>query len=510
MHSRRAQETAFYMASSKQKSSLTNILDGVEKGHKAEIQLYTSGHLNHDRLYKPKEAIKCNYWESAKKPALFLRKRTLFTARKEASRRTPTPLASFGDATTPTSTPISAGAKPDSRSSAKPLASKACSAVLEGSLPGFASFKLQRKSVVKEVEQEGDISQKQHIKEELDVPGMKMLKYKPTLNSRLCVMEPTKDEYEFRPSYLAGVTKADQFHSFMQFQKNVIAQEDLLENDYIGSKSAEHHEKKLAQALRNICDCARPHFNRMQAVGDVFEDICNSSLIFGDILKEVKNEYELYLMILLDTLPTMQYRYMISFSMMTQTLQKEVKGMEKRTVKTHEIEEARREIQLLVQKSKCALERNEELRNELEIELYLSQSDSETLEEEESPHSAKEEPHLSSIELLASLRCKILIKWEEIKAMEKEIKDTMVFAGITNIKEKTIKELEAEAGKLKASNKFLKKQIADVEHTITTTLNRQKLSLDSQRFLWNLVKDFLIPEEGDELLENLLGSFFRL
>lgn len=46
--------------------------------------------------------------------------------------------------------------------------------------------------------------------------------------------------------------------------------------------------------------------------------------------------------------------------MMTQTLQKEVKGMEKRTVKTHEIEEARHEIQLLVQKSKCALERNEE------------------------------------------------------------------------------------------------------------------------------------------------------
>lgn len=42
------------------------------------------------------------------------------------------------------------------------------------------------------------------------------------------------------------------------------------------------------QALRNICDCTRPHFNRLQAVGDVFEDICNSSMIFGDILKEVK------------------------------------------------------------------------------------------------------------------------------------------------------------------------------------------------------------------------------
>ncbi|XP_066478966.1 uncharacterized protein C6orf118 homolog [Tiliqua scincoides] len=485
------------MANRKQKASLSNLLDGMEKAHKAEIQLYTSGHLNHDKLYRPKESIKRNYWESAKKSALFLRKRTPPTAPKKVPRKPPTPLVNFGDATTPTSTPMSTDAKPGSGSGYQALESRADPAASECALLGVTSFKLQRKAATKETEEEADVSQKPLIREELDIPGLKTLKYKPTLNSRLCVMEPTKDEYQFLPSYLAGVTKTDQFHSFMKFQKNVIAQEDLLDNDYIGSKSAEHHEKKLTQALRNICDCHRPHFNRMQAVGDVFEDICNSSLIFGDILKEVKNEYELYMMILMDALPTMQYRM----------LQKEVKGMEKRTVKTHEIEEARHEIQILVQKSKCALERNEELRNELEIELYLSQSVSETFESQEA---IKEEAPLSNIEQLASLRCKILTKWEEIKAMEKEIKDTMVFAGITNIKEKTIKELEAEAAKLKASNKFLKKQIADVEHTITTTLNSQKLTMDNQRFFWTLVKDFLVPEGDEDLLEDLGGSFFRL
>lgn len=349
------------MASRKQKACLSNLLDGVEKAHKAEILLYTSGHLNHNKLYRPKESIKHNYWESAKKSALFFRRRIPC---KETSRKTPIPFAHIKDATTPNSSPISAAAKTDSRLSYQTLGSSASPSTSEG----FTTSKWQKKVTLKETEEE---AQKQLIREELDVPGMKTLKYKPTLNSRLCVMEPTKDEYQFLPSYLAGVTKADQFHSFMQFQKNVIAQKDLLENDYIGSKTAEQHEKKLTQALQNICDCHRPHFNRIQAVGDIFEDICNSSLIFGDILKEVKNEYELYMMILLDSLPTMQYRM----------LQKEVKGMEKRAMKTHEIEEARHEIQLLVQKSKRALERNEELRNELEIELYLSQSASEALGE---------------------------------------------------------------------------------------------------------------------------------
>lgn len=45
---------------------------------------------------------------------------------------------------------------------------------------------------------------------------------------------------------------------------------------------------------------------------------------------------------------------------MQQTLQNEVKGMEKRLVKTHEIVDARHEVQFLVQKSRQVLERNEE------------------------------------------------------------------------------------------------------------------------------------------------------
>ncbi|XP_062981744.1 uncharacterized protein C6orf118 homolog [Elgaria multicarinata webbii] len=481
------------MTEKKQKTNLTNLLDEVEKAHKAQIQLYTSGHLNHNKLFKPQERVKRNYWESAKKSALNLRKRAQFTAPSEASRKSKNTLSDNG-------TPTPTRAKSASHSCRQPRASKASStAPISASLSAEA-FKVQSKEAPEETEDGVGIFQKQHIREELEVPEMKMLKYRPFKNSRLCAMKEIKDEYQFLPSYLAGVTKTDQFHKFMQFQKDFIAKQDLLENDYIGSKSAEQHERKLAQALRNICDCNRPHFYRLQAVGDVFEDICNSSLIFGDILKEVKNEYELYIVIILDSLPTMQYR----------SLQNEVKGMENRTVMTHEIAENRHDIQALVQKSKLALARNEELRHELEIELWVSQSDSKMAEKDHERAGKSETPPLSSVEQLTSLRCQIIMKWEEIKAMEKEIKDTMTFAGIVNIREKTVKELEGEASKLQASNKFLKKQIRDVEHNITTALMRQKLSADCQGCLWGFVKDFLTLDGKEDPFEHLEGSFSSL
>lgn len=42
----------------------------------------------------------------------------------------------------------------------------------------------------------------------------------------------------------------------------------------------------LLQELQKVCTCD-PH-NKLQVVSGVFEDICKSSLIFGDLLKEVK------------------------------------------------------------------------------------------------------------------------------------------------------------------------------------------------------------------------------
>lgn len=42
------------------------------------------------------------------------------------------------------------------------------------------------------------------------------------------------------------------------------------------------------QELQKVCVCDPQRCSRLQVFGEVFEEICNSSLIFGDILKEVK------------------------------------------------------------------------------------------------------------------------------------------------------------------------------------------------------------------------------
>uniref|UniRef100_A0A8D2LPI5 Chromosome 6 open reading frame 118 n=1 Tax=Varanus komodoensis TaxID=61221 RepID=A0A8D2LPI5_VARKO len=370
--------------------SLTDLLDGVEKAHKAQIQLYTSGHLNHDKLFRPQVLVKHSYWESAKNPGLIPRRRAQFTAPSEASRKSKNTSTSYAGTPTPTR------AKSASHSCRQPWASKASSRAPVSISLGAAAFKPQQKDTPEETEGGVGLFQKKLIQEELEVPELKILKYKPTRNSQLCVMQGIKDEYQFLPSYLAGVTKTDQFHKFMQFQKDFIAKRDLLENDFIGSKSAEQHERKLAQALRNICDCNRPHFYRLQAVGDVFEDICNSSLIFGDILREVKNEYELYVVILLDSLPTTQYRVRSFLDPIHITTS---------------------------------------------IISHPGDHHSFVLAEKERAGKS-ETPPLSSVEQLTSLRSQIIMKWEEIRAMEREIKDTMTFAAIANIREKTVKELE--------------------------------------------------------------------
>lgn len=44
----------------------------------------------------------------------------------------------------------------------------------------------------------------------------------------------------------------------------------------------------MPQELQKVCVCDPRQFSKLQVLAAVFEDICNSSLLFGDILKEVK------------------------------------------------------------------------------------------------------------------------------------------------------------------------------------------------------------------------------
>ncbi|XP_032106039.1 uncharacterized protein C6orf118-like isoform X2 [Sapajus apella] len=178
---------------------------------------------------------------------------------------------------------------------------------------------------------------------ELRLPDVKVLQYQEV------GLRGARDQHCYVSSYLAGVTKADSYRMFLHFQKEVLAKQDLLENDFTGSKVAKGHERKLQQELQKICTCSPQQFNRLYVFGKVFEDICKSSLVFGDLLKEVKDEYELYMATLLESQRPAQYEALLA----------QLKGLEQRPVKTADVDLAREELRMLVKAIKAALERND-------------------------------------------------------------------------------------------------------------------------------------------------------
>lgn len=53
-----------------------------------------------------------------------------------------------------------------------------------------------------------------------------------------------------------------------------------------------------------------------------------------------------------------------------------------------------------------------------------------------------DEDHLTLIEKVEKKRCEILNKWDEIQALEREIKTTLIHTGISQITENRIKSIE--------------------------------------------------------------------
>ncbi|XP_023376206.1 uncharacterized protein C6orf118-like [Pteropus vampyrus] len=164
--------------------------------------------------------------------------------------------------------------------------------------------------------------------------------------------------------WLTGHAHDEGHTAFLRFQKEVVAKQDLLRSDLARSQAALCHEKKLEQELRKVCVCDPRQFNKLQVLAAIFEDVCNSSLLFGDILREVKNEYELYMAILLKSPHTAQY----------QSLLAQVQELEKWSLRSAAIGQAKEELRALVKATKVALEHNDKLRSELEEERGLLQS----------------------------------------------------------------------------------------------------------------------------------------
>ncbi|XP_006882888.1 PREDICTED: uncharacterized protein C6orf118 homolog [Elephantulus edwardii] len=300
--------------------------------------------------------------------------------------------------------------------------------------PGSHPDVTKRRPILKEEEKEeiSDVSLEQLKREGLQLSKMRVLKYKPVQSSRQCVTSaPSGDDYKYVDSYLTGITKADRYKKFLSFQKDILAKDDLHLRDLTGSKAAIHHEQKLEQELQKVCLCHTPQWNRLQVFGNVFEDICNSSLIFGDLLKEIKNEYELYMIILLEAQTTAQNKALLTH----------IQELKQRSMKTADVVQAKEELKVTIKAMKAALEHNDKLRSELEMERLLLHSAVEKSESNEKK--IVEEAELTLIEKVEKKRCEILHKWDEIQALGEEIKNTLMHVGVSDIAESSNESIEA-------------------------------------------------------------------
>jgi hypothetical protein len=67
---------------------------------------------------------------------------------------------------------------------------------------------IPKKPLQKEDEEGGEGSPETCRREELQLPEMKVLKYRPVASSRQCALSPPgKDSYQYLSSYLGGITK---------------------------------------------------------------------------------------------------------------------------------------------------------------------------------------------------------------------------------------------------------------------------------------------------------------
>lgn len=186
--------------------SLGRLLNGLQKEHSDDVALYTSGHLNPSKLYRPPETI-LYHWRNAHRP----RARKAPAAEEPAARE----VAKMKDAWAYFTVHTALSPKPPA-----PHARDRDAGPLEPARP----------------------------REELRWPDVKVLRSRAPGSSRQCALAAAaEDQHRYVSAHLAGATKADQYAAFLRFQREVVAKQDLLRSDFSGSQAALCHEKKLRQ-----------------------------------------------------------------------------------------------------------------------------------------------------------------------------------------------------------------------------------------------------------------------
>ncbi|KAL2082981.1 hypothetical protein ACEWY4_020754 [Coilia grayii] len=283
--------------------------------------------------------------------------------------------------------------------------------------------------------------------------------------------EVDQGRFWFTQTHLAGLTRKDQLRMMREFGRTVLKKQDLVERDCIsGSKVAEAHHRKLEQELQKLPVQPGPSRVRLRVFSDVFADVCDRSPVFGGLLREIKAEYDSYLDATLRRFqPSLQdVSEMAALS----------GELESGLVGERELAEAEKEVLALAAEARKALEENNRVRQQYQL---AQERCPDTAEENGSPAGEQEveaweqqEEVVVAVRSIQPKRRLVWSVWEEVQALEKDMKENMVSTTTTSATEKYIRDAKTEILHLLTANEHLKtsnKASKDMEDNIDTALD---------------------------------------
>ncbi|XP_014013435.1 uncharacterized protein C6orf118 [Salmo salar] len=320
---------------------------------------------------------------------------------------------------------------------------------------------------------------------------------KPSIASRTKPpggVEGNQNRYWFTQSHLGGLTKKDQMRMMRHFDRQVLRKQDLRDRNWIsGNKAAEVYEWKLEKELRRLSDQSWPSRDRLGVFSDVFNNVCEGSPVFRDILREIKTDYDLYLNSILDSQTSLEDLSELA----------PLGGLA--LVGAEDLEEAGKEVSRLGEEAQRALEENDRVRNQfqnardrvMEIPEDKGIRKEATRKEATLPGLMRPgEEAVSFIDRVQPKRRQVWIMWEEVQLLQKELKEKMVSIITTGATERCIRDSKGEIMRLLASNERFRNTNKDLESNLNMILNRVKASKDVKAEVWDKIWTALLHEEA--------------
>ncbi|XP_019902100.2 uncharacterized protein C6orf118 isoform X2 [Esox lucius] len=439
------------------RQELQQLLLGTEVAHKADILTYSRGHLSPNTLVQPQRKIEQPIWKmsedrgeedeglSDRRPAQRLQRETEMATYTEKMKE-----AVFDFV-------VAKGLKP------KVLKPGQHQCSPRGTPQGVKGQREEKRSGL-------TTSMVLDPSELFLVHPMRPTQPKPNGGAE----QVRLDRYWFTQSYLSGLTKKDQLKKMRQFDRQVLGTRDLKDKNCMrGSKAVEKYKRKLEKELEKRWDQSWPSRERLGVFSDVLDDVCGGSSVFGDILREIKTDYDLYLISLLDS--------QTSLNNMPHLDALGILGAE-------DLEEAGNEVFRLGEEARRALDENNRVRNEFQIaqDRFMEVSDDKGLQKEATLPDLIQpgEGAVSFIDKVQPMRLQVWKVWGEVQLLETEIKEKMVSIVTTGATERCIRDSKADIIRIQASNERLRNTNKDLENNINMILNRARVSEDDKVYVF--------------------------